>query len=403
MPWRRRRVVEEHAPPVPPPRPLIWPWLVLLLLLVAGGIAAAYLLTRDSGPTTRVPDVVGMQVTEGVSELGQRGYTADVENRVGLDRGEAPGMVISQAPAAGTKLDRGEPVTLVVARGPGRSEVPRVVGLSAARALVRLQAAGFKGRTVKAASRRPKDQVLEQSPAPGTELKNGSVVVLTISKGPRTSTVPSVVGITEASARSTLEGLGYKVAVTRVQSSQPRGFVVSQQPAAGTRAAKGTVVTINVSQGPTATTTPTTPTRPPGKPIPSVVGLAQRVAVARLQSAGFRVDSYPAASTRPRGTVVTQRPAGGTRASPSSLVRIGVSLGSGRRPLRTVPDVVGMTEAQAKQALVETGFTVRSIDQPAADSSEKDVVLDQRPAAGGSAPAGSQVILTVGRLPAPTT
>ena len=312
-------------------------------------------------------------------------------------------MVISQAPAAGTKLDRREPVTLVVARGPGRSEVPRVVGLSAARALVRLQAAGFKGRTVKAASRRPRDQVLEQSPAAGTELKNGSVVVLTISKGPRTSTVPSVVGITEASARSTLEGLGYEVAVTKVQSTQPRGFVVSQKPAAGTRAAKGTTVTINVSQGPTATTTPTTPTRPPGKPIPNVVGLAQRVAVARLQSAGFKVDSYPTASTRPRGTVVTQSPAGGTRAGPSALVRIGVSLGSGKRPLRTVPDVVGMTEAQAKQALVETGFTVRSIDQPAADRSEKDVVLDQRPAAGGTIPAGSQVLITVGRLPAPTT
>jgi beta-lactam-binding protein with PASTA domain len=400
MPWRRRRVVEEQAPPVPPRRPLIWPWLLLLLLLVAGGIAAAYLLTRDSGPTTRVPDVVGMQVTDGVRELGQRGYTADVEARV--SSGGRPGVVLSQAPAAGTKLDRGEPVTIVVARGPGRSQVPRVVGLSAARALVRLQAAGLKGRTVKAASRRPKDQVLEQSPAPGTELKNGSVVVLTISKGPRTSTVPSVAGITEASAKSTLEGLGYKVAVTRVQSSQPRGFVVSQKPAAGTRAAKGTVVTINVSQGPTATTTPTTPTRPPGKPIPDVVGLAQRVAVARLQSAGFRVDSYPTASTRPRGAVVTQRPAGGTRAGSTSLVRIGVSLGSGRRPLRTVPDVVGMTEAQAKQALVETGFTVRSIDRPAADSSEKDVVLDQRPAAGGSVSAGSQVLITVGRLPATT-
>lgn len=401
MTWRRRRVTEEQAVPVPPRRPLIWPWLLLLLLLVAGGIAAAYLLSRDSGPTTRVPDVVGLQVSAGVRELGQRGYTAAVEARVGSER--TPGVVLSQAPAAGTKLERGEPVTIVVARGPGRSQVPKVVGLSAARALVRLQAAGLRGRTARVASRRPKDQVLKQSPAPGTELRKGSEVVLTTSRGPRTGTVPSVVGITEASARSTLEGLGYKVAVTKIQSSQPRGFVVSQSPTAGTRAAKGTLVRINVSQGPTTTTTPTTPTRPPGKPIPNVVGLAQRVAVARLQRAGFKVDSYPAASTRPRGTVTAQRPAGGTRAAPSSLVRIDVSLGSGTRPLRTVPDVVGMTEAQAKQALVRTGFTVRSVDQAAADRSEKDVVLDQRPAAGASAPAASQVILVVGRFPAPTT
>ena len=396
---RRRRVTEEQAVPVPPPRrPLIWPWLLLLLLLVAGGIAAAFLLTRDDGPKTRVPDVVGEQVTQAVRELGQSGYAANVEARVSSDN--APGNVLSQAPAAGTELDRGKPVTIVVASGPGRSQVPRVVGLSATKALVRLQAAGLKGRTVKVASRRPKDQVLKQSPAPGTELRKGSAVVLTTSKGPRTGTVPSVVGITEAAARSTLEGLGYKVAVAKVQSSQPRGSVVSQDPAAGTRTAKGTVVTINVSQGPTTTTTPT---RPPGKPIPSVVGLPQREAVARLQNAGFKVNSYPVASTRPRGTVITQRPAGGTRAAPSSLVRIDVSLGSGERPLRTVPDVVGMNEAQAKQALVDAGFTVQSVDTPAPDRSQKDVVLEQRPAAGTSAPAASQVTLTVGRLPPPAT
>jgi uncharacterized protein (UPF0333 family) len=66
---------------VPPRRPLIWPWLLLLLLLVAGGIAAAFFLTRDTGPTTRVPDVVGLQVAVAVRDLGERGYTADVEAR----------------------------------------------------------------------------------------------------------------------------------------------------------------------------------------------------------------------------------------------------------------------------------------------------------------------------------
>ena len=379
---------------MPPRRPLIWPWLLLLLLLVAGGIAAAFFLTRDTGsPTTRVPDVVGRQVAIAVRNLGERGYTADVEARPSSN-GD-PGTVVSQAPEAGTKLDRGEQVTILVARGPGQSQVPRVIGLSAAQALVRLQAAGLKGRTDKVASRRPKDQVLKQSPAPGTEVRKGSVVVLAISKGPRTGTVPSVVGTTQASARSTLEGLGYRVAVRGVPSSQPRGLVVSQEPPAGTPAAKGALVRINVAEAPPAST------ESQGKEVPDVRGLAQRVAVARLQSAGFKVDSYPAGSRRPRGTVIAQRPAGGTRASPGSLVRIDVALGSGQRPLRTVPDVVGMTEAEAKSALVQAGFTVRSEDRAAADRSEKDVVLDQRPAAGGSAPAASQVILVVGRFPPP--
>ena len=168
-------------------------------------------------------------------------------------------------------------------------------------------------------------------------------------------------------------------------------------PAPGAELTKGSVVVLIVSKG------PRTGTQPPIRRVPNVVGLAQRVAVARLQSAGFRVDSYPVASRRPRGTVIAQGPPGGSRRAPSSVVRIDVSLGSGKRPLRTVPDVVGMKEPRAKSVLVQAGFTVRSEDRVAADRSEKDVVLDQRPAAGVSAPAASQVILAVGRFPPPAS
>ena len=408
MPWRRRRQVTEEQVPARPPRrpPLIWPWLVLLLLLVAGGLAAAYLLSRDDGTTTRVPDVVGLSTVAAVRELGQRGYAADVQARV--TAGGQPGKVLSQAPAAGTELDRGNRVTIVVARGPGRTEVPRVVGLAVTRALVRLQEADLKGKTVRIASRLPKDRVLRQDPAPGTDARKGSTVGLTVSKGPRAVRVPSVIGSTQSSATSTLQKAGFKVAVEEIQATEPRGIVVRQRPAPTARAAKGSVVTISISRGPgtttgaTTTTAPTTTQAPTGRAIPNVVGLPQRDALARLQSAGFRVSSYPASSTRHRGTVVSQRPPGGTRAAPNSVVRIDVSLGSGPRPLRTIPDVTGMPEQEAKQRLVEVGFTVRSVLQAVSDSAQVGVVLAQRPAAGGQASAGSQIILTVGRVPATT-
>jgi beta-lactam-binding protein with PASTA domain len=396
MPWRRRRVTEEQA--VPPARgPLLWPWLLLLLVLVAGGIAAAYVLTRDDGTTRRVPDVVGLSTDDAVRELGERGYSADVQARVSSEA--APGRVISQAPAAGIELDRGESVTIVVARGPGSVEVPRVVGLPAADALVRLQAAGLKGRTVKTASRQPQDRVIRQSPDAGAQVERDSTVLLTVSRGPRGAGVPSVAGLTESAARTRLEGAGFEVSVTRVQSSRPRGIVVSQKPAAGARAPRGSTVTLNVSRGPTTTTTPTTTTQPPpsGRPIPDVVGAGQRDAMDELHAAGFRVDSYPAASTRPRGAVVSQRPAGGTRAAADSVVRINVSLGSGPRPLRAIPDVTGMPEREAKQTLADVGFTVRSVYEPAASSSERGVVLAQSPVSGGRASAGSQIVISVGR------
>jgi eukaryotic-like serine/threonine-protein kinase len=208
-------------------------------------------------------------------------------------------------------------------------------------------------------------------------------------------------GLTEASATAVLDRRGFKVSVSRIHSNKSKGIVISQEPAPATGLARGSVVGMNVSKGPatTTTTTRTTTTQPPsGRPIPNVVGLAQRDAVARLQAAGFRVDSYPADSSRPRGTVISQRPAGGKRAAPSSRVRIDVSLGSGQRPLRTIPDVTGRPENEAKQTLVELGFTVRSVDQPAADgSSQPGVVLAQSPVAGGRASAGSQIVLSVGQ------
>jgi beta-lactam-binding protein with PASTA domain len=393
------RYVEEEVAEPPPRRPLIWPWLLLLLLLVAGAIAAAILLTRDDGSTTRVPNVVGLSTAAAVRELGQRGYATDVRSRV--SNGEQVGRVLSQAPAGGTKLDRGSRVTIVTARGPVSAGVPGVVGVPVAEAFVRLQAAGLKGKTTKVASNRPKDTVLRQSPAAGARAKKGATVLLTISKGGRTVTVPRVVGLTEALATAKLDGLGFRTSVSRVVSTKPAGLVVSQEPAQGAKAAKGSVVGINVSQGPpttteTTTTTTTTTTRSGGAAVPRVVGMSQREAFSRLEQSGFRVDSYPVASSRPRGLVVSQRPAGSARAPARTVVRISVALGSGARPLRVVPDVTGQNEADAKRVLVQVGFTVRALEAATDTTSRGDVVVDQKPSAGARVRAGSQVLISLG-------
>jgi hypothetical protein len=129
MPWRRRQVTHEETPP-DPRGPVLWPWLLLLLLLVAGLIAAAVLLTgNDSKP--RVPDVVGMNTPAAVRDLGQHGYAADVRSRTVA--GTEAGKVLSQLPEAGSKLARGNRVTLVAGRGAVVSGVPDVVGLPSTR------------------------------------------------------------------------------------------------------------------------------------------------------------------------------------------------------------------------------------------------------------------------------
>ena len=400
MPWRRRRQVIEETTAPPPRRPLLWPWLLLLLLLVGAVIAAAILLTRDDGKP-KVPDVVGQSTAQAVAQLGQRGYSADVQTAA--RPGARPGTIVSQAPAAGTKLDKGSRVTIVSARGPTSANVPNVVGLSVPKAFARLQAAGLKGKTRAIASRRPKDTVLSQSPAADNQAQKGSTVVLTISKGGGTVAVPRVVGLTEAQATAKLGGLGFRTRITRIPSTKTEGLVLSQVPAQGVKAKRGSVVGLDVSDGPptttnttTTTTTTTTTQNSTASKVPNVVGMGQAQAIAKLQAADYRADSYPVASSRPRGLVLQQRPPAGTRVPAKSPVRISVSLGPGPRPLRVVPDVGGKTEAQAKLVLARVGFTVRTVTQPTASSATGTVVVDQKPAAGKRARAGSQVLIYLG-------
>ena len=414
--FRRRRRVTEHeaaAPPpagryveeqvvTPPKRPLLWPWLLLLLVLVLGGIAAAYLLTRDNDQAAkpRVPDVVGLSTGTAIAKLGQRGYPAIVQGRV--SPGAKTGTVVSQTPEPGTKLDRSRQVTIFVARAPSQVDVPNVVGLPVTQAFVRLQAAKLRGRPAEVASSQTKGQVIKQAPPAGALVKKGSTVVLTVSKGPRLVVVPNVVGQTEATATATLTRLNFRLRISRVPSAQPKGTVLAQQPPAGTRAQKGSVVGLNVSTGSTTTGTTTTgtTTTPRGTvSMPNVVGKGQAAAFDQIERVGLKADSYPIPSSRPRGTVVSQRPSKGTRLPTGSKVRINVSLGAGARPTRIVPDVTGQDERSGTRILIGVGFTVMTVDRPTADPSQKGLVQDQRPAPNQSAQAGSQVVIYVARLP----
>ncbi|HEY7149543.1 MAG TPA: PASTA domain-containing protein [Gaiellaceae bacterium] len=399
MSWRRRRqVVDETAVP-PPRRPQLWPWAVLLLLLVAGIVAAAILLTRDDVP--RVPDVVGLSTPAAVAELGRHGYSADVETTTRPS--SQPGTVISQTPGADTKLDRGGRVIVVATRGTVNVGVPDVLGLPVAQAFTRLQAVGLKGKTRAVASERPKDTVLSQSPAAEGRAPKGSTVLMTIAKGPGggagTVTVPRVVGLTQAQATAKLQGLGFRPRISRTASTKPAGLVITQVPPQGAKAASGSVVELVVSDGPATTTNATTTTTTPapaGVRVPNVVGMGQLPALSRLEAAGFRADSYPAASNRPRGLVISQRPLAGTRAPKRFVVRINVSLGRGRRPLRVVPDLLGKSEANAKHLLAQVGLTARSVSQATESSAAGTVVVDQKPPAGNRRPAGSQVLIYLG-------
>jgi eukaryotic-like serine/threonine-protein kinase len=381
---------------------MLWPWLLLLLLLVIGGLLAAYFLTRDndskkSTTTTAavtVPTVVGLKQNVAVERLNER----DLVPRISTKPSTSPaGIVTAQDPVGGTQVGRRSPVTITVS-GSQMTKVPNVVGVSTTVAVKRLRTNGLAASTVSVASSKPSGTVLAQNPKAGASVSKGSTVAIRVSKG--STTVPNVVGQDQSGARAVLRGAGLVAAIFAVPNAQPKGTVVAQHPAAGSKVARGSKVRINVSNGATSSgTTGTTTTTPSASTVrvPNVVGIQQSAAQRRLNSAGLGSRVVYVASQKPAGQVIDQGPKAGTQVRRKTRVRIDVSLGPNPGAQASVPDVVGQDQQTATSLLQSAGFTVQAITVPVTDPSQDGVVVDEQPAGGSKAPKGSQVTIYVGQ------
>jgi beta-lactam-binding protein with PASTA domain len=229
-------------------------------------------------------------------------------------------------------------------------------------------------------------------------------------KGPL---VPAVVGLPQQRAVAELTGRGFNVKAIVGPSKRPRGIVASQIPGGGTRLATGQTVTLHVSNGrpvaavPTTTTATTTTTTTattatgqtstaPGAsaPVPDVVGQDDASGAGQVEAAGFVAETDPVSGSGAPGSIMAENPAVGADAQVGSVVRLDVATGSSR-PAVQVPNVVGQKASSARAALLAAKLTVRT-DFKKGPAKSVGVVLSQSPAAGGSAPAYTQVTIVVG-------
>jgi serine/threonine-protein kinase len=143
--------------------------------------------------------------------------------------------------------------------------VPNVVGQPIDTANSILAGLLFKVTTTYVDAPDPKNTVIAQTPGANQSAGKGSVVALTVSNGPKTSTVPDVTSQDAGAAQQAIEGSGFKSRVVFEDVFDPNaeGIVQRQSPEGGTQAKPGTVVTINVGRynggGDTTTDTTTTP------------------------------------------------------------------------------------------------------------------------------------------------
>ena len=210
-------------------------------------------------------------------------------------------------------------IALRVALRAREVQVPALVGQTVNDASQRLAALGL---TLKIdATRRPDanvpaNRVMLQDPPAGAAARSQRSIRVWLSAGPRTTTVPELIGQTERTARLRLEQDGVELgSLSEFRSPDyAADAVVSQNPPPN---AKAPTVSLLINRGEAATTWV----------MPDVIGMdGMRVADA-LRAQGFSVtitgsQPYPGI---PAGTVVRQQPQGGFRVAASDPISLEVS------------------------------------------------------------------------------
>jgi eukaryotic-like serine/threonine-protein kinase len=224
----------------------------------------------------------------------------------------------------------------------------------------------------------PEGSVVSQRPAPGTELDEGSTVVLVPSLGPPPVDVPKLVGSTPDEAEALLREAKLELGNIRdaYHATVPEGRIIRQSTPPDRQLPQGSAVNIVVSQGPAPVD------------VPSVTGLSQERATRLLEGAGFTVDPTTGFSKKvERGLVLAVDPAEGSTQPYGSAVTITVSLGP---ETFAVPNFLGLDRGAAQALADEWGLKLAILAVPATDGSN---VISQLPTAGTTVRYGSTITL----------
>jgi beta-lactam-binding protein with PASTA domain len=333
-----------------------------------------------------VPDVVGMTEADANSAITA---VALVVGAITYEYSHtvAAGLVIRQDPLSGTTVPVGSSVDLVVSLG--QPVVPYVVGMSEAEARLAIEAAGFAvgkvdyeySDTVAAGI------VLDQEPAGGEIVPTVLAVDLVVSLGPP-CVIPDLVCRTDLRRAITeievIECLIVGSVTYDYNDTWPPGHIIRQNPVGGTTVSIGSTVDLVVSLGPACV-------------VPDLVcrtDLAEAVAeINAIECLGGLCGTviYEYNDIWPPGHVIDQYPPGGTIVTWGTCLELVVSFG----PPAMVPDVVGMTEANARSAIEGAGLTVGEVEDEYSDTVAAGIVLDQDPGGGTTIPVGWPVDLVV--------
>ena len=205
-----------------------------------------------SSPETSVPEVIGLQTSEAINLLEDKGFDPVIsDTSYGL---QVPvGEIFLQKPDAGSVVKEGRTVYLFVSGGVKTIAVPLLKGKSILDAKFALERLGLKlGRIERIPSSQPEDMIFDQQFADGTMLKQGEFVGVTVSagRGGGSIFVPDLIGMSLSEARKILADSSLTIGKINYQPSSTLlpNTILDQYPSGGNTLNQGDAVDLFVTK-----------------------------------------------------------------------------------------------------------------------------------------------------------
>lgn len=217
--------------------------LVIMVLVVFGLLA--FLVLYNISPQKEeavphgyvtVPELMSLMEAEAVTKLTESGlnYEITYDDTSKVEHG----IVISQLPVSGKRIDRNETVKFTVSGKENAKELPNFVGMDISEVETMLNELKLKASNeYRTGNGNEIDgMVLEQSPAPNTKYLEGDNIKLIIKRSEtKTEAIQDVSNKKLDEAVSTLRSFGFSnIRIIKEDDKKQQGLVIRQSPAAGT-------------------------------------------------------------------------------------------------------------------------------------------------------------------------
>ena len=358
-------------------------------------VAVAYQHVEQIPPTpssilSDIPDSLDRVVLKALAKNRDDRYRSAAEMLSDLQR-VARGMDVGAPPADSWATEVLPSAGLVGARAavPAATSTVSAPAARVSSTSTSLPAVGSDGDAASkaAAARKRRTAIIMTLVVIALLLIGGSVWALSRSAAtPEAVSVPNVVGLSQADAKSQIEaaGLEWELNPEKVASDTvDKDAVASTDPAGGAQAEKGSTVRVTISSGPDSVTLPD-----------NLVGMSPDEARQAVEALGLKWEvnsSKVASDTVAEGKVAQTNPSPGSKVKAGQTITAYLSSGSDQVE---VPDLVGMSQDQARSALKAVGLELGNVTTVDSDK-DKDRIVSQDPENGSKVKKGTAIAVSI--------